>query len=86
MGKLSSSNSLEEWLSAIEAAHPSEIDLGLERVVKVAERLNLDFSRSKVITVAGTNGKGSTCAMLDSILRASDSTTGVYSSPHFFEL
>ncbi len=83
MSKLSSANSLEEWLSVIEAAHPSEIDLGLDRVAEVAGRLNLDFSRSKVITVAGTNGKGSTCAMLDSILRASDSTTGVYSSPHF---
>ncbi|NRP09776.1 MULTISPECIES: bifunctional tetrahydrofolate synthase/dihydrofolate synthase [unclassified Marinobacterium] len=83
MSKLSSTNSLEEWLEVIEAAHPSEIDLGLDRVAEVAGRLNLDFSRSKVITVAGTNGKGSTCAMLDSILRASDFTTGVYSSPHF---
>ena len=83
MSKSSSANSLEEWLSVIEAAHPSEIDLGLSRVAEVASRLNLDFSRSKVITVAGTNGKGSTCAMLDSILRASNSTTGVYSSPHF---
>lgn len=85
MSKLSSANSLNEWLSIIEAAHPTEIDLGLERVAKVAERLNLDFSRSKVITVAGTNGKGSTCAMLDSIIRASNATSGVYSSPHFLE-
>jgi dihydrofolate synthase/folylpolyglutamate synthase len=85
MSKLSSANSLDEWLSAIEAAHPSEIDLGLERVAKVADRLNLDFSCSKVITVAGTNGKGSTCAMLDSIIRASNATAGVYSSPHFLE-
>ncbi len=83
MSHLSSANSLEEWLSAIEAAHPTEVDLGLDRVAKVADRLNLDFSRSKVITVAGTNGKGSTCAMLDSIIRASNATSGVYSSPHF---
>lgn len=85
MSKLSSANSLKEWLSVIEAAHPTEIDLGLERVAKVADRLNLDFYRSKVITVAGTNGKGSTCAMLDSIIRASNATSGVYSSPHFLE-
>ncbi len=75
--------SLNEWLAYIEAGHPTEIELGLDRVAAVAQRMGIDFSGSKVITVAGTNGKGSTTTMLDSILRAANYRTGVYTSPHF---
>ena len=75
--------SLNEWLAYIEAGHPTEIELGLDRVAAVAQRMGIDLSCSKVITVAGTNGKGSTTAMLDSILRSADYRTGVYTSPHF---
>lgn len=75
--------SLNEWLAYIEAGHPTEIELGLDRVASVAQRMGIDLSCSKVITVAGTNGKGSTTAMLDSILRSADYRTGVYTSPHF---
>lgn len=75
--------SLEQWLARIEAGHPTEIDMGLERVAKVAQAMGLSLGRAKVITVAGTNGKGSTTTMLDAILRASGARTGVYTSPHF---
>ncbi len=74
---------LNEWLERIEACHPSDIELGLERVRDVAARLELDFSRSKVVTIAGTNGKGSTQTFLDCMLREAGYSTGCYSSPHF---
>lgn len=74
---------LEGWLSRIEACHPSEIELGLDRLVEVAARLPIDLSASTRIVVAGTNGKGSTLAMLDAILRRQGLSTGVYTSPHF---
>ena len=74
---------LDEWLHYLLAIHPSEIDMGLARVSEVAERLALmDLAPAQVITVAGTNGKGTTCAMLESVLIQSGKTVGVYSSPH----
>ena len=72
---------LQEWLAYCEQLHPVAIDLGLERVRAVADRLDLHFA-CPVITVAGTNGKGSTCAMLEAILLQAGYRTGVYTSPH----
>ena len=72
---------LNEWLAYCERLHPTVIELGLDRVRAVAERMALRFD-CPVITVAGTNGKGSTCAMLEAILLQSGYRTGVYSSPH----
>jgi len=72
---------LPEWLAHCERLHPTNIDLGLERVREVARRLELRFD-CPVVTVAGTNGKGSTCAMLESIAQQAGYRTGVYSSPH----
>lgn len=72
---------LQEWLAYCEQLHPVAIDLGLERVQAVAQRLDLRFA-CPVITVAGTNGKGSTCAMLEAILLQAGYRTGVYTSPH----
>ncbi len=72
---------LEEWLAHCERLHPKAIDLGLERVHQVAQRLGLRFD-CPVFTVAGTNGKGSTCAMLEAILSQADYRVGVYTSPH----
>jgi dihydrofolate synthase/folylpolyglutamate synthase len=72
---------LPEWLAYCEQLHPKNIDMGLERVRTVADRMGLRFA-CPVITVAGTNGKGSTCAMLESILGQAGYKTGVYSSPH----
>jgi dihydrofolate synthase/folylpolyglutamate synthase len=72
---------LAEWLAHLESLHPQGIALGLERVAKVAARLGL-APRFPVITVGGTNGKGSTCAYLDAILSAQGLLTGCYTSPH----
>ena len=72
---------LPEWLAHCERQHPKSIALGLDRVRLVADQLDLRFD-CPVITVAGTNGKGSTCAMLESIAREAAWKTGVYSSPH----
>lgn len=73
---------LDAWLSYLEALHPSEIDLGLERVQTVASQMGITPGRAKVITVAGTNGKGSTVRYLETILRAAGYATGAYISPH----
>lgn len=73
---------LEQWLSWQESLHLSAIDLGLDRIQQVAERMNLLSLPFPVITVAGTNGKGSTCAILTSILKAADYHVGTYTSPH----
>jgi dihydrofolate synthase/folylpolyglutamate synthase len=72
---------LPDWLTYIERLHPKTIDMGLERVREVAQRLGLRFD-CPVFTVAGTNGKGSTCALLESILGQAGYRTGVYTSPH----
>lgn len=72
---------LQEWLQYIEQQHPRTIALGLERVAQVLARLELRLA-CPVITVGGTNGKGSTCAMLESILKAAGYRTALYTSPH----
>ena len=73
--------SLADWLAYLERIHPSVIDMGLERVSAVRERLGLapDFP---IITVGGTNGKGSVCAMLEAILSSAGYRVGLYASPH----
>lgn len=75
-------NSLSDWLVWQETLHPNKIDLGLERVAAVAERLQLLHPDFCVITVAGTNGKGSSVALLESVLLAGGYSTGCYTSPH----
>jgi dihydrofolate synthase/folylpolyglutamate synthase len=72
---------LDDWLAHCERLHPTTIDMGLERVRAVAQRMQIRFD-CPVITVAGTNGKGSTCAMLEAILGQAGYRTGVYTSPH----
>lgn len=74
--------SLADWLSYLEQLHPVSIDMGLERARQVLQRLNLGRLAPRVITVTGTNGKGSTCAFLASLLRSAGLRVGVYSSPH----
>ena len=75
--------SLDEWLALQEAAHPKSIDLGLTRVAAVARRLGLERPSSPVITVGGTNGKGSTVAHLEALLLAAGRSVGLFTSPHF---
>src|SRR5256885_516805 len=72
---------LPEWLAYIERLPPESIQLGLERVAKVRDRLGRSSS-AVLFTVAGTNGKGSTCAMLEAILLAAGYRVGLYTSPH----
>jgi dihydrofolate synthase / folylpolyglutamate synthase len=72
---------LAEWLAFIEQQHPQPIALGLERVKQVFERMRIRL-QCPVITVGGTNGKGSTCAMLESIFGAAGYRAGLYTSPH----
>ena len=84
--------SLNEWLCYLETIHNIEIDLGLSRISQVANRLHIDFSFARVITVAGTNGKGTTCAFLENALLGETANSqidqahlqkvAVYSSPH----
>ena len=73
--------SLNDWLIRLECLHPTAIELGLDRVRRVAGTLGLNPD-CPVLTVGGTNGKGSTCAYLESILIAAGYKTGLYTSPH----
>ncbi|WP_414830958.1 bifunctional tetrahydrofolate synthase/dihydrofolate synthase [Alteromonas sp. H39] len=74
--------SLAQWLDYLESIHPTAIDMGLERVESVAAALQLAFASSTVITVAGTNGKGTTCKFLEQAAILQGKTVAVYSSPH----
>ena len=76
-----SNSSLDQWLSYCEQLHDKTIDMGLSRVREVAQRMGMQF-KCPVITVAGTNGKGSTCAMSEAILGQAGYKTGVFTSPH----
>ncbi|MBN6152465.1 bifunctional tetrahydrofolate synthase/dihydrofolate synthase [Xanthomonas sp. AmX2] len=73
---------LPEWLAHIEQQHPSAIAMGLERVRAVAGRMGLGRPAKKVVTVGGTNGKGSTVAFVEAIARAGGWSVGTYTSPH----
>ncbi|CAM4225742.1 bifunctional tetrahydrofolate synthase/dihydrofolate synthase [Vibrio agarivorans] len=73
---------LSVWLDYLTNIHTSAIDLGLDRVSAVCQTANLTKPAPKVITVAGTNGKGSTCALMEAILLDAGYSVGVYSSPH----
>ena len=83
-----SENELENWLEKLLKSHPAEISLGLNRVLAVAEKMGLPIVKdkvrltSKVIVVAGTNGKGSVCAFVENILLTSGYQTTLYTSPH----
>ncbi|MQQ34810.1 bifunctional tetrahydrofolate synthase/dihydrofolate synthase [Pseudomonas sp. SZ57] len=76
------STSLSVWLAYLEQLHPSAIDMGLDRSRQVALQLGLTRPARQVITVTGTNGKGSTCAFVAALLQAQGLKVGVYSSPH----
>ena len=74
--------SLSAWLERLESQHPAEIELGLDRVSAVADKLGLLASPPTTLTVAGTNGKGSTVAVMEAILCASGVHVGAFTSPH----
>ena len=74
--------SLNQWLDYLSSLHHKDIDMGLSRIRQVYQHLCIDFSSATVVTVAGTNGKGSTCAVLEQAGLESGKRTGLYSSPH----
>ncbi|MFP7725889.1 bifunctional tetrahydrofolate synthase/dihydrofolate synthase [Lysobacter sp. D1-1-M9] len=74
--------SLPDWLAYIERIHPRSIDMGLERIREVADRLHLGRPARRVVTVGGTNGKGSTVAFIEAITRAAGYKVATYTSPH----
>lgn len=74
--------SLDDWLTRLERLHPKEMDLGLERLQQVFDRLGSRRPAAKVVTVAGTNGKGSVVAALDALFRAHGWKVGATTSPH----
>lgn len=76
------SRSLADWLAYLEQLHPTAIDMGLDRVRAVAARMAMTRPAPLVATVTGTNGKGSTCAFIASLLNAQGLKIGSYSSPH----
>ncbi len=82
---LSQSSSLDDWLSYLESIHPANIEMGLARVNQVATQLNLLNFPSKIILIAGTNGKGTTARFLESLLLNQGFNVGTYSSPHLFK-
>jgi len=77
-------DSLNTWLDYWSHVHVTGIDLGLERVIPVAEKLGVTRPQAKVLTVAGTNGKGSTTTTLAAILNAQGYRVGLYQSPHIY--
>lgn len=77
-----SNATLDDWLAYIEAMHPVEIDLGLDRVLIVLRKLFPSRPTARIVTVAGTNGKGSTIACLEALLRDKGRKVGTYTSPH----
>ncbi|MFS1704759.1 Mur ligase family protein, partial [Alteromonas sp. AMM-1] len=81
---MTTSRTLTQWLAYLESIHPTAIDMGLDRVKQVAATLNIHFN-SRVVIVGGTNGKGTTCALMEQALLRSGRTVGVYSSPHLLD-
>ena len=77
--------SLNTWLAYLESIHPKNIDMGLDRVNAVFHDLSADLTSATVITVAGTNGKGTTCAMLEQAGMFAGKKVAVYSSPHILD-
>lgn len=75
---------LSDWLQYLESIHATAIDMGLDRVRQVADRMQLTLPGIKFV-VGGTNGKGSTCAMLEAILLAAGYKVGLYTSPHLID-
>ena len=78
---MSRPTTLAAWLAYLETLHPKAIAMGLDRVLAVSARMRASLS-CPVVTVTGTNGKGSTCALLEAMLRAAGHRTGLYTSPH----
>jgi len=78
-------STLSEWLDYVESLHSKEIEFGLKRVTKVYQSLFPKGLSATVVTVAGTNGKGTTCAYIENILLAAGESCGKHTSPHLID-
>ena len=78
-------HNLKDWLDWQQTLHPKNIDFKLERIKSVYKKLNIQKIAKKVIIVAGTNGKGSTVAILESILHENNFSVGTFTSPHILD-
>ena len=78
-------NNIEEWLDWQQTLHPKNIDFKIERIKSVYKKLKIKSIAKKVITIAGTNGKGSTAALLESILHENGFSVGSFTSPHMMD-
>lgn len=78
-------NTLDNWLERLEQMQPERIELGLSRISRVAVLAGLDQPGFRIVTVGGTNGKGSTVAYIAGLLASQNLVTGVYTSPHFVQ-
>lgn len=81
----SASWSMDSWLAYLQSIHPSSIEMGLERVNQVFQRMQIEFGDSRIITVGGTNGKGTTCAFVEQGVLSKGQKVAVYSSPHLLD-
>ncbi len=75
-------NNLPDWLAHLESLHPKDIELGLERVQAVFSQLSLNFQNTKIVLIGGTNGKGTSCHLMQQLLTEHGYTVGCYNSPH----
>ena len=78
-------DTVSEWLDWQQTIHPLNIDFKLERILSVYKELDIPKIANKVITVAGTNGKGSTVSFLESILKSKNYKVGTFTSPHILK-
>ena len=77
--------SLDEWLNWQQNLHPKNIDFKIERIKSVYNKLNIKQIAKKIVIIAGTNGKGSTVAILESLLHESKFKVGSFTSPHILK-
>ncbi len=82
---MAQTTSLDDWLRQLEQMQPDRIELGLSRISQVAVLAGLDEADCRIVTVAGTNGKGSTVAYIAGLLATQNLSVGVYTSPHFID-
>lgn len=76
---------IDDWLEWQQTIHPLNIDFKLERILRVYKKLNIDNVANKIITIAGTNGKGSTVSFIESILLKNEISVGTFTSPHILK-
>ena len=75
-------DTVDQWLEWQQTVHPLNIDFKLERILSVYKKLNISKIAKKIVTVAGTNGKGSTVSILESLLFQAKLKVGAFTSPH----